>query len=67
MVAPSTQLAKLLVRARLRWLTEAEMDEVSAQRRPNGILKEAAPTANIPLACQVRASFVTAIHCSPFA
>lgn len=31
---------QLLVRGRLRWLTEPEMDEVSAQRWPNGILTE---------------------------
>lgn len=33
-------IPQLLVRGRLRWLTEAEMDEVSAYRRPNSILKE---------------------------
>lgn len=37
---PISWFPQLLVRGRLRWLTEAEMDEVSAQRRPNGILAE---------------------------
>lgn len=42
---------QLLVRGRHRWLTEAEMDEVSAQCRPNGILKEQhqRPTSRRPV------------------
>lgn len=37
---PISWFPQLLVRGRLRWLTESEMDEVSAQRWPNGILTE---------------------------
>ncbi|XP_042264364.1 uncharacterized protein LOC121895364 isoform X5 [Thunnus maccoyii] len=48
---PRKATAKLLVRGRLRWLTEAEMDEVSTQRRPKGILKEQhqRPTSRRPV------------------
>lgn len=55
----------VLVRGRLRWLGEAKMDEVSAKTSTQQHPQRAAPTADIPLACQVQPSPVTGMRSSP--
>lgn len=64
---PISWFPQLPVMGRLRWLREAEMDEVSAKTTTQRHPQSAARTANIPPSRQVRPVLVTAIHCSPFA